>query len=120
VQPDTTKGGGLSESRRVAWLAEELGARFIPHGWNTAVGLAADLHLASALPYTDLVEYKTGSAYIDELTVEGFALDDDGLLAVPDRPGLGIHLDTDALDRYASSPACWMADRTRGTTIRGD
>ena len=31
--------------------------RFIPHGWNTAVGLASDLQLASAFPDTDLVEY---------------------------------------------------------------
>lgn len=103
VQPDTTKGGGLSESRRVAWLAEELGARFIPHGWNTAVGLAADLHLASALPHTELVEYRTGSAYIDELTIDGFELDDEGMLAVPSGPGLGIHLDPVALDRYSPS-----------------
>jgi D-galactarolactone cycloisomerase len=101
VQPDTTKGGGLSESRRVAWLADAFGARFIPHGWNTAVGLAADLHLAASLPGTDLVEYRTGSAYIDDIVVDGFRLDSDGMLDVPTRPGLGISLDRDALDRYA-------------------
>ena len=48
VQPDVTKVGGISEERRIAWMAEEHGVRFIPHGWNTAVGLAADLQLASA------------------------------------------------------------------------
>ncbi|WP_129666358.1 mandelate racemase/muconate lactonizing enzyme family protein [Phytoactinopolyspora endophytica] len=101
VQPDTTKGGGLSESRRVAWFADELGVRFIPHGWNTAVGLAADLHLAAALPGTDLVEFKTGSAYIDELAGGGFCLDDDGMLPVPTGPGLGIRLNPEALARYA-------------------
>lgn len=101
VQPDTTKGGGLSESRRVAWLADDLGVRFVPHGWNTGVGLAADLHLAASLPHTDLVEYKTGSAYIDELVEGGFHLDADGMLAVPSGPGLGIRLDDDGLDRYS-------------------
>ncbi|MBB5787842.1 mandelate racemase/muconate lactonizing enzyme family protein [Jiangella mangrovi] len=101
VQPDTTKGGGLSESRRVAWLAAEFGVAFVPHGWNTAVGLAADLQLAAALPGTELVEYKTGSAYIDELAADGFALDADGLLAVPSSPGLGLRVDPDALERYA-------------------
>ncbi|SEF10880.1 mandelate racemase/muconate lactonizing enzyme family protein [Jiangella alba] len=105
VQPDTTKGGGLSESRRVAWLAGEFGVAFIPHGWNTAVGLAADLHLAAALPGTELVEYKTGSAYIDELAAGGFALDADGLLPVPSTPGLGLRLDPDALERYAPGHA---------------
>ncbi|MEJ3651772.1 mandelate racemase/muconate lactonizing enzyme family protein [Actinomycetes bacterium KLBMP 9759] len=101
VQPDTTKGGGLSESRRVAWLADDLGVRFVPHGWNTGVGLAADLHLAAALPNTDLVEYKTGSAYIDDLVEGGFHLDDDGMLPVPSGPGLGIRLDNDEVNRYS-------------------
>ena len=101
VQPDTTKGGGLSESRRVAWLAEAFGVRFIPHGWNTAIGLAADLHLVSSLPAADLVEYKTGSAYIDDIVEGGFPLDSDGRLAVPTGPGLGVRLNLDALARYA-------------------
>nr|MBA3984808.1 mandelate racemase/muconate lactonizing enzyme family protein [Acidimicrobiia bacterium] len=103
VQPDTTKGGGLSESRRIGWTADQFGARLIPHGWNTAVGLVADLHLASALPLTDLVEYKTGSPYIDELTVPGFRLDADGMLEIPDAPGLGVCLDLDAVARWGTS-----------------
>jgi D-galactarolactone cycloisomerase len=74
--------------------------RFIPHGWNTAIGLAADLQLASAFPGTELVEYLTGSPYIDELTLGGWALDPDGMLAIPDRPGLGIELDPDAVQRH--------------------
>ena len=101
IQPDTTKGGGLSESRRIAWLAETFGVRVIPHGWNTAIGLAADLQLAASLPGTNLVEYKTGSAYIDDLTVEGFALDDEGMLAIPAAPGLGVAVDGAALDHYS-------------------
>lgn len=101
VQPDTTKAGGLSESRRVAWMAESFGAKFIPHGWNTAIGLAADLQLASSLPGTELVEYKTGSSYIDDLVVGGFTLDPEGMLAVPTGPGLGVRLDLDALERYS-------------------
>ena len=61
VQPDVTKCGGISEERRIGWMARDHGVRFIPHGWNTAVGLAADLQLASAFADTDLVEYLTGS-----------------------------------------------------------
>jgi D-galactarolactone cycloisomerase len=103
VQPDVTKVGGLSEQRRIAHAAEDNGIAFVGHGWNTAVGLAADLQLASALPATELIEYKAGSPYVDELTIEGFALDADGMLAVPDRPGLGITLDPDAVARYTST-----------------
>ncbi len=101
VQPDVTKVGGITESRRIAWMAEEYGVRFIPHGWNTAVGLAADLQLASALPYTDLVEYLIGSPYVDEIAAGGWALDDDGMLPIPDSPGLGLELDWDAVSKYS-------------------
>lgn len=100
VQPDVTKVGGISEERRIAWSAQEHGIRFIPHGWNTAVGLAADLQLASAFPGTDLVEYLTGSPFIDELSANAFQLDSDGMLAISSRPGLGLDLDLDVVKKY--------------------
>ncbi len=100
VQPDVTKVGGISEERRIGWMAQEHGIRLIPHGWNTAVGLAADLQLASAFADTDWVEYLVGSPYVDDLVAEGWQLDADGMLAIPSAPGLGITLDLDAVVRY--------------------
>ena len=101
VQPDVTKVGGISEERRIAWMAQENGVRFIPHGWNTALGLAADLQLASAFADTDFVEYLTGSPYIDAIAAEAWQLDADGMLAISDKPGLGVELDFDRLTHYA-------------------
>jgi len=103
VQPDVTKCGGLSEQRRIAWMAQNHGVRFIPHGWNTAVGLASDLQMASAFPQTDLVEYLTGAPFIDDLAAGGWTLDADGMLGIPDRPGLGIEIDLDALKEFSGS-----------------
>ena len=100
VQPDTTKVGGLSEARRIAWLAEDNGIRFIPHGWNTALGLAADLQLASAIRSTTCVEYLIGSPYVDDLVADRWRLDGDGMLAVPDAPGLGVEMNMDALEKF--------------------
>jgi L-alanine-DL-glutamate epimerase-like enolase superfamily enzyme len=100
VQPDVTKVGGISEERRIGWMAQEHGVRFIPHGWNTAIGLAADLQLASAFFDTDLVEYLTGSAYVDEIVAQPWQLDSEGMLPIPNAPGLGIELDVDAVARY--------------------
>jgi len=100
VQPDATKVGGLSESRRIGWLAESFGVRLIPHGWNTAVGFAADLHLSSALATTDLVEYMSDTAYIDGIVPTPYALDQDGMLDIPTSPGLGVEFDFDKLSRY--------------------
>jgi D-galactarolactone cycloisomerase len=101
VQPDVTKVGGISEERQIARLAQEHGIKFIPHGWNTAVGLAADLQLASAFPGTELIEYKTGSPYIDEIVTGGWSLDAEGMLTIPDGPGLGVSINPDALKRYS-------------------
>ncbi len=103
VQPDVTKVGGISEERRIGWMAQEHGIRFIPHGWNTAIGLAADLQLASAFPDTDLVEYLTGSPFIDDIVAEQWRLDSDGMLAIPASPGLGIALDQEMLAKYTRS-----------------
>jgi L-alanine-DL-glutamate epimerase-like enolase superfamily enzyme len=100
VQPDVTKVGGISEERRIAWMAREHGVRFIPHGWNTAVGLAADLQLASAFPDTDLVEYLSGSPFIDEIVANPWRLDADGMLSISDGPGLGLKLNRDAVAKY--------------------
>lgn len=97
VQPDVTKVGGLSEQIQIARMANAFGVKYIGHGWNTAIGLAADLQLASAVPTADLVEYIGGSPYVDEITVGSFSLDADGMIAIPDRPGLGVMLNRDAL-----------------------
>jgi D-galactarolactone cycloisomerase len=106
VQPDATKVGGLSEQRRIAWLADEFGIKYVGHGWNTAVGVAADLQLAAALPHADLVEFIGGSAYVDGLLTEPFKLDENGNLEIPMRPGLGVALDPDKVARYSpNAPA---------------
>jgi L-alanine-DL-glutamate epimerase-like enolase superfamily enzyme len=101
VQPDVTKVGGLSEQRRIAWMAQDFGVRYVGHGWNTALGIAADLQLASALPNVDLVEYIAGSAYVDNIMAKPFELDAEGMLTIPDRPGLGVTLDPDRVARYS-------------------
>jgi L-alanine-DL-glutamate epimerase-like enolase superfamily enzyme len=100
VQPDVTKVGGLGEARRIGWMASENGVHMVPHGWNTAVGLAADLQLVSAFPDTELVEYLQGSPFIDEIAAGGWSLDADGMLPIPERPGLGLTVDMDALEKY--------------------
>ena len=105
VQPDVTKVGGISEQRKIAWMANEFGVRYIGHGWNTALGVAADLQLASVFPETTFVEYIGGSPYVDGITKGGFAIDAEGYLEIPDRPGLGIELDRAALAKYTTDPA---------------
>ncbi len=64
------------------------------------MGLAADLQIVSAFPDTELVEYLTGSPYVDQIAAGGWKLDADGMLAIPEKPGLGLTLDMDAVARF--------------------
>src|SRR3954449_1643121 len=100
IQPDATKCGGVSESWRIAWMAYDHNIQWVPHGWNTAIGLAADLALAAAMPVAKYVEYLTPSPYIEEIITEPFKVDAEGYLPIPDRPGLGLELNREALKRY--------------------
>jgi D-galactarolactone cycloisomerase len=102
IQPDATKNGGLTESRRIAWMAQDHNIQMVSHGWNTAFGLGADLHLAAAVPVARYVEYLTPCAYIEDLTDVPFTIDSEGFLEIPTRPGLGIELDHKKLRKYCT------------------
>ncbi len=104
VQPDVTKVGGISEQIRIARMANDFGVKYVGHGWNTALGLAADLQLASALPGADLVEYIGGSPYLDDIVMGEWTRDADGMIEIPAKPGLGVELDLEALARYTPDP----------------
>ena len=101
IQPDATKVGGISEVRRLIWSAYDRNILVVTHGWNTAIGLAADLHLAAAHPTARWVEYITPSPYIEEIVTKPFVLDEEGLLEIPTTPGLGVELDREALNRFS-------------------
>jgi D-galactarolactone cycloisomerase len=109
VQPDVTKVGGLSEQRRIARMADDFGVQYVGHGWNTALGVAADLQLAAALPLVTFVEFIGGSAYVDGILTEPFVVDADGYLAIPQRPGLGVQLDRERLARVTPDPGVLFA-----------
>jgi len=103
IQPDCTKNGGLSESRKIGWQAFDHNIVMVSHGWNTAIGLAADLQLAAAMPVARYVEYLTPCAYIEDLCSEPFRLDGEGYLQIPEKPGLGVELDRLKTGRYATT-----------------
>jgi L-alanine-DL-glutamate epimerase-like enolase superfamily enzyme len=82
-------------------MAYEHNIQLVPHGWNTALGLAADLHLTAALPVARYVEFLTPSPYMDRLVTSPLKPDAEGFLHLPGRPGLGVELDREALAEFA-------------------
>jgi L-alanine-DL-glutamate epimerase-like enolase superfamily enzyme len=73
----------------------------VPHGWNTAVGVAADMHLVAALPVGKWIEFHQPATVIDEIVAEPLTLDEEGMLAVPTGPGLGIELGWAGIERLS-------------------
>ena len=107
LQPDQTICGGLSETRRIWQSAYDNNIQVVTHGWNTAVGLAADLQLAASMPDAKYVEFWYPAPYVDGILVEPFSLDEDGMLPIPDRPGLGIELDMEAVKARGAGAEDW-------------
>ncbi len=114
IQPDICACGGLTEAKRIATLASTNGIDLIPHTWGTAIGLHVALHFISNLESIPgrmyqpefLIEYdRTENGLRDELTFPSIEMND-GMIDVPNRPGLGIDINEEVLERYAISKSC--------------
>jgi galactonate dehydratase len=93
LQPDLSHAGGLFECRKIAAMAECYYASMAPHAPTGPINLAAALQLDACIPNLLIQEHVcTGEGYIKE----PFRVVD-GYIKVPDKPGLGIELDEDAL-----------------------
>jgi L-alanine-DL-glutamate epimerase-like enolase superfamily enzyme len=106
LQPDVGRVGGLTEARRVADLAARHELKVVPHGWKTGITVAATAHLAAVTPHLPFFEFVppavAESRLRRELVRDELVLEN-GTLALPSRPGLGIELDRDALAEFAEA-----------------
>ncbi len=102
LQPDVTKVGGLTEQHRIGQYADDHNILVVPHGWNTGVGLIADLHLSAAAQNAKFVEYLTPEPYLEELFETPPTLDADGLLTIPTGPGYGVKWSAEGIRRLSS------------------
>ena len=101
IQPDISRAGGLSEAKRIACMAHEANRVCVPHAFRTGVLVAACLQLIAAIPNSAFLEFSvTESALRRELLVEPFQVVR-GRVAVPNKPGLGIEINPEALKKYA-------------------
>ncbi|MCY3797630.1 MAG: mandelate racemase/muconate lactonizing enzyme family protein [Chloroflexi bacterium] len=109
AQPDICGAGGLTETKRIAALATAFQTNVLPHSWGTGIAFAAGLHLVSTLdvvpgrlrmPEAMLEMDRSESALRENLTHPKFAIED-GRVAVPTAPGLGLDVAPEYLERYA-------------------
>lgn len=100
LQPDVAKAGGLSEVKRICDLADMWNLMVVPHGFSTAINIAANLHLVAAMSNAFLLEFRrTESPLIYKLVKTPFEAVD-GYLAIPKGKGLGIELNDAVIEEY--------------------
>lgn len=104
-QPDVVLAVGMLRSRFVAQLCQAHHRWFTPHSWTNGLGLLANLHVTAGVgggPYFEFPYDPPGwtVARRDFFLREPVAVNGDGYLAVPSRPGLGAQIDEEAIARW--------------------
>jgi len=102
LAPDIQKVGGLAEVRRIAAYGDVHTRPLAPHNISGPIGTMASAHVCAAIPNFLVLEWHAASVpFFDELVTLGRPLIEDGYIALPDTPGIGVELDLDVARRYA-------------------
>ena len=108
LQPDVCGCGGITEMRKIIAAAETAGIRVMPHVWGTAVAVAASLHMLATLapsplchtPRQPMLEFDQTDNPFRMSIVETPITAIEGLVSVPEGPGLGIEMVPAQIDAY--------------------
>lgn len=117
VQPDLGHCGGISEGRRIAALADVHRMGVAPHNPMSPVNTAASAHLAMATHNFVALEYLVNDVpWRDDLVDHAWKVSD-GVLHVPDAPGLGIELNMDTCAAHPPKPVTRFEYRQPDGTV---
>lgn len=99
-QPDVCNIGGLTPAKRLSDLSKRFGVQLIPHVWGSPVAMGASLHLLSTVHGNPWLEFDLSSNPLrTDLTTTEF-IPDDGEVAIPDQPGIGVEPNPDAINEH--------------------
>ena len=117
VQPDLAHAGGITECRKIAAIAEAAYATVALHCPLSPLAFAASVQLDASIPNFLVQEHNEvndtrdggrtviGAGYLRDPFVVG----DDGCVAVPNAPGLGVEIDEAGMARIMAKP--WSTQR---------
>lgn len=106
LRPDLALAGGITNVRKIAAMAEASYIPLIPHNPLSWVNAAASLHLCAAVQNIAMLEHHVQGQVMDspmDDLFHGIPKLEEGYLIVPDRPGLGIELNDEALKHFPPS-----------------
>jgi len=101
IQIDCGRIGGLGPAKQVAEYAVSKGIVYVNHTFTSNLALSASLQPFAGLKDHEICEFPTGlSTLAHDLTRSRIVPDKNGMIHVPDAPGLGVEICEDALTRY--------------------
>ncbi|MBN1401464.1 MAG: galactonate dehydratase, partial [Anaerolineae bacterium] len=100
IQPDVSHAGGLLELKKIAAMAECQYIPVCPHNPSGPVANAATLQVAATLPNFLLLETMSSDVPFRREVSSELVSFDDGMMQIPDRPGLGIDIDVAAIAQH--------------------
>ena len=100
LQPDLTRCGGLTVTRKIVHMAERANRLVIPHSWSSDLLTAASLHLTAFQRRAPFVEFSTSQGPLSRLLVKEPLRMEDGYLRVPEGPGLGVEVNDAIINEY--------------------
>jgi len=113
IQPDPSHAGGITETRKIAAMAESYDVALAPHCPLGPIALAACLQLDAVCHNAVIQEQSLGIHYnkandlldyVGDASVFAYA---DGHVAIPQGPGLGVTVNEDAVRRGAATGHRW-------------
>jgi galactonate dehydratase len=101
VRPDVCLAGGITQSKKIATLAEAHHVGVVPHNPLSPVSTAACIQVAASIPNFALQEYPTGEGVPPKSEIVKEVLEcKDGFITIPDRPGIGVELADGAAEKH--------------------
>jgi galactonate dehydratase len=119
VQPDVIHAGGVTEIRKIAALAETYGAEIVPHQCSGPIAHVASLAAMSVCRNFLIQEWEAADdALYQELTGGKYPVQKNGVIALPEGPGLGIEVDfAQFKKRYPYRPINRTGGEARGPVL---
>jgi L-alanine-DL-glutamate epimerase-like enolase superfamily enzyme len=100
VQMDPGRCLGITGCRDVIKLIEADHLHFSAHTWSSALNTAASVHLLAISTQGQCMDFKPHESPMQHELVSDPWVQDDGYLAVPSNPGLGVNVVEDVVQKY--------------------
>jgi galactonate dehydratase len=101
IMPDIVWTGGITETRKIANMAEAFHIPISPHDANGPINIIAGAHTMMTVPNFYRLEIASGWMDMYNACIDPPLDIRDGYLHLSDRPGLGVELDLDYIKAHS-------------------